>query len=496
MINAALVLALMLHYLWIVGVEDMVATGHEILLDHTRIFLVSSLPLTLVALVAFYTSGFYTRGRAYQGRYKALIVTQGVGIAYLIFGLAVLIVRAVSFPRSVLFLSWGLTLVMLVGARLWSRLWADMIRMHEPTSPPGARKVQRVLVIGGAGYIGSALLPKLLDNGYRVRLLDLFVYGKEPIQDLLDHPRLEILQADFRQVDRVAEAMRGMDAVIHLGAIVGDPACALDGELTVDVNLMATCMIAEIAKGYGVNRFIFASTCSVYGASDEILDERSALNPLSLYARSKIASETILRSLADDRFAPVILRFGTIYGLSGRTRFDLVANLLMAKAIVDGKITVMGGDQWRPFVHVDDAALAVFRVLEAPLELIDRQTFNVGSDEQNYILNDVGRIIQRLVPTAELVEMGLDGDRRNYRVSFAKIRKTLSFKPRWTLEQGLQQVKDALTSGRIQDYRLAQYNNFKFLSEEGTERLGRRHRDRILALLNNHDPETAVVGVA
>ena len=496
MVNAALVLALVLRYLWIVGVENMVTARHEILLNDTRIFLVCSLPLTLVALATFYASGFYTRGRAYQGRYKALIVAQTVSLVYLIFGLAVLVIRAVSLPRSILFLSWGLTLVMLVGARLWSRFWADMIRMHEPTSPPGTRKVQRVLVIGGAGYIGSALLPKLLDAGYRVRLLDLFVYGKEPIQDLLDHPRLEILQADFRQVDRVAEAMRGVDAVIHLGAIVGDPACALDEELTIDVNLMATRMIAEIAKGYGVNRFIFASTCSVYGASDEILDECSALNPLSLYARSKIASETVLRSLADDRFAPVILRFGTIYGLSGRTRFDLVVNLLMAKAVVDGKITVMGGDQWRPFVHVDDAASAVFRVLGAPLELVDRQIFNVGSDGQNYTLNDVGRTIQRLVSTAELVEMGLDGDRRNYRVSFAKIRKTLSFKPQWTLEQGLQQVKDALTSGRIQDYRLAQYNNFKFLSEEGTERLGRRQRDWVHALLNNHGLETAVVGVA
>ena len=137
MVNAALVLALALRYLWIVGVEDMVARRHEILLDHTRIFLVCSLPLTLVALAAFCHNGLYTRGRAYQGRYKALIITQAVSYVYLIFGLAVLVVRAVSFPRSVIFLSWGLTLVMLVGARLWSRLWADMIRMHEPTSPRG-----------------------------------------------------------------------------------------------------------------------------------------------------------------------------------------------------------------------------------------------------------------------------------------------------------------------------------------------------------------------
>ena len=262
----------------------------------------------------------------------------------------------------------------LEGARVWSRLWAFVVRSEaKPAVLPGDRKIESVLVIGGAGYIGSALLRRLLDRGYRVRLLDLFVYGEEPIQDLMEHPRLEVLHADFRHIDRVAEAMRDMDAVIHLGAIVGDPACALDEDLTIDVNLMATRMIAEIAKGYGVNRFIFASTCSVYGASDELLDEYSTLNPLSLYARSKIASERVLMGMADDRFNPVILRFGTIYGFSGRTRFDLVVNLLTAKAIVEGQITVMGGDQWRPFVHVEDAALAVFKVLEAPLDSVERR---------------------------------------------------------------------------------------------------------------------------
>ena len=158
--------------------------------------------------------------------------------------------------------------------------------------------VRRVLVIGGGGYIGSALLPKLLDAGYHVRLLDLLLYSTEPIQDVLSHPDLEVIQADFRQVDRVVEAMQDVDAVIHLGAIVGDPACALDEELTIEVNLMATRMIAEVAKGSGINRFIFASTCSVYGASDELLDEYSALNPVSLYARSKIASEQVLKNLA------------------------------------------------------------------------------------------------------------------------------------------------------------------------------------------------------
>ena len=159
---------------------------------------------------------------------------------------------------------------------------------------------------------------------------------------------------------------------------------------------MATRMIAEVAKGSGVGRFIFASTCSVYGTSrrwKEILDERSALNPVSLYARSKIACEKVLHKMADDQFAPVIVRFGTVYGLSGRTRFDLVVNLLTAKAVIDHEITVMGGDQWRPFLHVDDAARAVFMALEAAPALVANQVFNVGADDQNYTISQVGEIL-------------------------------------------------------------------------------------------------------
>jgi nucleoside-diphosphate-sugar epimerase len=357
-----------------------------------------------------------------------------------------------------------------------------------------------VLVIGGAGYIGSALLTKLLNKGYRVRLLDLLMFGEEPIAQHLDHPRLELVRADFRQVDKVVEAMHGMDAVIHLGAIVGDPACALDEELTTEVNLMATRMIAEVAKGHGVRRFIFASTCSVYGASDEILDERSILNPVSLYARSKIASEKVLMKMADANFAPVILRFGTIYGLSGRTRFDLVVNLLTAKAIVENQITVYGGDQWRPFVHVDDAALAVHKVLEAPLSVVREQVFNVGSNEQNYTIQQVGEIIQRLVPEASLLSMGNDSDRRNYRVSFNHIRNTLGFVPQWSLEQGIRQVIHAFESGKIVDYQDPKYSNVKFLIVDSTSRLVRRESrwaydllDETTALPSEVEPAMATV---
>ena len=357
----------------------------------------------------------------------------------------------------------------------------------------GFAKPRNVLLIGGAGYIGSALLPMLLEKGYHVRLLDLFLYGAEAIRDYLHHPRLEIMRADFRHVDKVVEATKNMDAVIHLGAIVGDPACALDEDLTIEVNLTATRMIAEVAKGSGVSRFIFASTCSVYGACDEALvehselkpasmdehsklvpvpvGEHSELKPVSLYARSKIASERVLLSLSDTNFAPTVLRFGTIYGLSGRTRFDLVVNLLTAKALVEGQITIIGGEQWRPFVHVRDAALSVFKTLEAPFPLVKHETFNVGSNEQNYTIYQVGAIINQFVPAAQIVDQGADTDRRNYRVNFNKIRDILGFAPVWGVEEGVAQVIEAIKSGKIKDYRDPRYSNVKFLGNERASRL-------------------------
>jgi nucleoside-diphosphate-sugar epimerase len=261
--------------------------------------------------------------------------------------------------------------------------------------------------------------------------------------------------------------MRGVDAVIHLGAIVGDPACELDSELTIEINLMATRMIAEVAKGSGVQRFLFASTCSVYGVSDDILDEHSNLNPVSLYAKSKIASEKVLMAMADHSFAPTILRFGTIYGLSGRTRFDLVVNLLAAKAVIDQKITICGGEQWRPFLHVDDAALGVLKTLDAPLSLVGQNVFNVGSDEQNYTIEQVGELVRSIVPGSEIVNLGADRDARDYRVSFKKIRQSLDFSPRWELEQGITQVVNVVMSGGVRDYRDPIHSNVRFLNEHG-----------------------------
>lgn len=352
-----------------------------------------------------------------------------------------------------------------------------------------APMARRILITGGAGYIGSALLPKLLSRGYQVRLLDVLLFGSAPIADVLTHPNLEIIHADFRQIDRVVEAMRRVDAVIHLGAIVGDPACALNEETTVEVNLLATRAIAEIAKGCGVSSFIFASTCSVYGASDDLLDESSPLNPVSLYARSKIAAERVLRLLADDRFAPTILRFGTVYGLSGRIRFDLVINLLTAKAILDQRITVFGGSQWRPFVHVEDVARAILAALEAPPAWVRYQTFNVGSNRQNYTIQQVAEMIHDIVPAAVLTGAGSDTDRRNYRVNFSKIQSRLGFEPHWDIAGGVRQVIDAIARGQVTSYEDPQHSNVKYLSTPRAATFMRPHGNWVEHLLA--DPATA-----
>lgn len=416
----------------------------------------------LVCLPIHYLSGFYTYGRSYRGQFKIFIVAQSVMIGFLFLSaIAFFLPRLFSPPRTVLIASFLINLSSMLFARLWSYSW-KWISSKELKSPIENQN-NTVLVIGGAGYIGSALLGKLLKNGYQVRLLDLFLFGEKPIQEHLSNPNLKIYRGDFRQIDRLVEAIRGVGAVIHLGGIVGDPACALDEELTIQVNLTATRTIAEIAKGFNVNRFIFVSSCSVYGESDFILNENSQLNPVSLYAKSKIASELVLKNLANASFAPTILRFSTIYGLSGRTRFDLVVNLMTAHAVTEKRIRVFGGDQWRPFLHVDDAAESVFMALRAPKELVANEIFNVGDNNANMTLQQAAEKIQSMVPGSQLFISEPDGDRRNYRVDFSKINNTIKFKTNFDLEYGIQQVIDAIQSGVVSDYRDPKYSNFMFL---------------------------------
>jgi nucleoside-diphosphate-sugar epimerase len=423
--------------------------------------------LSISMLVAFNATGLYSQARKLSAKAKLWRVFQAVTVTFVVFAAANYVFNLYDFfPRSLLAIGWGLAFAIIGFSRIWSALLRKMtISAINNDELDMCVDEKSVLVIGGAGYIGSALIPRMLESGYTVRLLDCLVYGDEAVKPYLSHPRLQLFKADFRQVDQVVKAVKGVGTVIHLGAIVGDPACSLDENFTIEVNLMATRMIAEVCKGFGVKRFIFASTCSVYGASDDVLDEGSKLNPVSLYAKSKIACEQALMKMADAQFSPVILRFSTIFGLSGRTRFDLVVNLLSAKAMFDKEITVIGGEQWRPFLHVDDAANSVFCVLQAPLEKVSCQVYNVGSDNMNYTIGQVGELIHKKVPDSKLLDLESDQDRRNYRVSFAKINGELGYQTRWSLEQGIDQVIKAIEEGRVLNYRDARFNNANFLKD-------------------------------
>ncbi len=323
----------------------------------------------------------------------------------------------------------------------------------------------RVLVVGGGGYIGSVLVEKLLSKGKQVLVIDAMHYGDEPLSKVAAHPELTLIREDYRNVEALTRSMNGVGAVIHLGGLVGDPACAVDTDLTVDMNLTSTKLVGEIAKAQGVKRFIFASSCSVYGACDDIVDETAGFNPQSLYAKTKVASEAVLAPLNDENFAVTCLRFATVYGISGRARFDLVVNLLCAKAVRDGVITVFGPDQWRPFVHVEDVAGAVEMTLDAPLELVAGDVFNVGSDAQNYTLGETAEMINRQVPDAVITLDTEFKDTRNYRVSFEKIRTVLGFEPTWTLDRGISQVIAVVRSNQVGHYSLPTYSNVLRLKE-------------------------------
>lgn len=485
LMNLAILVALATRLLYLIAIssEQTNINYQATLLKYISAYGNSAWLLTLIGVIIFSINGFYTHGRFYRGRYKILIIVQAVTITYVLFGFLSYLAQGpllgfmkgyLNLPRGTLVFAWIITSAMLAASRTWAALWDRVVHSNRKRGNDfGNREIKRVLVIGGAGYIGSALLPLLLGKGLQVRILDLLVYGSEPIQPWMDHPHLELIQDDFRQIDVVVRAMQDVDAVVHLGAIVGDAACDLVEKVTLDINLMATKTIAEIAKGCQVGHFVFASTCSVYGASEQLLDEHSEMKPVTLYARTKGAAEQALLQMADERFSPVILRFSTVYGLSGRYRFDLVVNLLTAKAMFDGEITIFGGNQWRSFVHVEDAARAIMAVLESPILNVRREIFNVGSNEQNYTIAQVGEIIHNQVPAARIVKIDDLIDPQNYRVNFHKIQRVLNYVPRWTIEQGVQQVIGAIRGGQVTDYKDARYSNLKFLSSTGMNLLER-----------------------
>lgn len=435
-------------------------------------YLAAAPALTAISLIVFYLSGFYTHGRAYRGRYKALIVFQAITLAYAVVAAVHYLLFQLDdwLPRSVWLLGWILTLVLLIGARIAAKLWRITVwKEAKRNGQPQKKSIEDILVIGGAGYVGSVLVGKLLKKGYKVTVMDALVYGDDGLRRYYEHRNFDVVKGDLRDIETIIRSLRYADAVIHLGGLVGDPACAVDERLTTEINLASTRLIAEAARGFGIQRFVFASSCSVYGASDEILNERSALGPVSHYAKTKKDSEKILLDLEDLDFAPIILRFGTFYGISPRARFDLVVNLLAARAVREKAITIIGGEQWRPFIHVEDGADAIVRCLEAPVHAVKGEIFNVGSDRNNFTIKQLGELVQELIPDAVVTYEPAAASEPNYRVSFSKIRRYLDFEPIRTVADGIVEIKSAIENGLIPQYQNAVYSNHKQLVEGNGE---------------------------
>lgn len=444
--------------------ESQLEGAFKVLYIDNVVFLVS------LGILIFALFGFYTHTRAYQHRYKVFVIANAVSLTFLTEVLLYsYVLRIDTVPRGVLFLAWLFSLTMIAGSRMAKDYFIKSFSVSRK-SRPGVRKPKNILVIGGAGYIGSVLSRQLLDAGYMVRVLDSLMFGNSSTLDLIQYPNFELLRADFRHVESMVKAMDGMDSVIHLAAIVGDPACTIKTDLTTEINYLATRMLVEVAKGAGVNRLLFASTCSVYGASNFLMDERSAPHPISLYAQTKLDCEKVILKSKSPLLHPTCLRLSTVFGPSPRPRFDLVVNLLVARAIQDQKITIFNHDQWRPFIHVEDVARAFVRALQAPPSTVSGEIFNVGSYHLNYSLGQVAEKIREQIPEVQ-IEYEENPDKRNYRVSFDKIHSYLGYVYTKGIDKGIEEIKKLIETGQVNDYRDKIFSNYEFLLTTGNELL-------------------------
>ncbi|HPO16766.1 MAG TPA: aminotransferase class I/II-fold pyridoxal phosphate-dependent enzyme [Candidatus Hydrogenedentes bacterium] len=317
-----------------------------------------------------------------------------------------------------------------------------------------------VLVTGGGGYLGTWVVSKLLDRGHIVRVFDRFCFGQEVLAEFNAHPHCEIIAGDIRRLQETPNLLQGIDGVMHLASLSNDPSCELDAEMAMDVNVESTMELAKMAVQHGVRRFVLSSSCTVYGRGVfELLDEESPANPLSTFGKGKLAAERAILQMCGDHFEPAVARMASMFGWSRRMRFDLAINQMVATAMRQGCIEVRGGgNQWRPFVHVRDAARGMIALLESPAEKVSGQIFNVGSDVYNTRVIDLAHRVARHFQGIAVEMAADDDDLRNFRVQFAKIRERLGFYCQWSIDEGIEELRSALEDASIDPF-LEKYLN-------------------------------------
>jgi nucleoside-diphosphate-sugar epimerase len=307
----------------------------------------------------------------------------------------------------------------------------------------------RVLITGHNGYIGSVLAPMVQAAGHDVVGLDTFLFEQGTFG--YDAAEIDALRMDLRDVQ--AADLRGFDAIMHLAALSNDPLGDVNPQITYDINHLGSVRLASLAKEAGVGRFIFASSCSLYGvAGDEMLTEEAAFNPITPYGVSKVLFERDVAKLADDGFSPTFLRNSTAYGVSPRLRADVVVNNLVAIAYTTGEVVIQSdGTPWRPLVHIEDIARAFLAVLNAPRDLVHNEAFNVGRSEENYRVRDLGALVEQVVAGSKVkYAEGGGPDPRCYRVDCTKLAKTLpEYRPQWSVRRGMEQLRDAFEANGL-----------------------------------------------
>ncbi len=322
------------------------------------------------------------------------------------------------------------------------------------------------LVTGGSGYIGALLVKELQEAGREVRVLDSLLHGQEDIAVEQENNGVQVIRGDVRDADARAQALAGAEAIVHLAAIVGDPACALDPKVSDDVNVQATRALVADANAAGVERLVFASTCSNYGRMADPtvpITEDGELAPVSLYAEQKVGMEQLILASANGNDAngtqPTCLRFATVYGVGRRMRFDLTVNEFTRELWADRELEVFGEQFWRPYIHVRDAGRAVRTVLEAPAEKVAGKVFNAGRSGENYRKLDLVEEIGKQVPTGKVSYVQRNEDPRDYKVSFDKIRAELGFETLMTVPDGIGEIIAALKAEQFGDPFDGRYRN-------------------------------------